>query len=80
MQTEPNIRLTAAELSKLWAAYQNDTLAKSVLQYYVAIVEDNDIKAIVQHGLELAQSHIERLLSCLTMQIILYRLDLLIMM
>ncbi len=56
-----NIKLTAAEISQIWGAYQNATISKCFFQYFSSIVEDQDIKALVQHGLELSESHIEQL-------------------
>ncbi|WP_163538239.1 DUF3231 family protein [Gracilibacillus sp. YIM 98692] len=56
-----NVKLTAAELSQIWGTYQYDTLSKCLLQYFSATVEDPNIKDIVQHGLELSQSHIAKL-------------------
>ncbi|MEN1970301.1 DUF3231 family protein [Lentibacillus sp. N15] len=63
METDNNIRLTAAELSELWGSYQNDTLSICVFRYFLSHVEDTQTRQLVQHALELSQSHISRLVQ-----------------
>jgi hypothetical protein len=54
-------KLTSAELSQIWASYQNDTLAKCVLSYFLNHVEDTEIRPVLEHGLQLFQTHIQKL-------------------
>ncbi len=61
MGKEENIRLTAAELSQLWTAYQNDTGSICLLTHLLNTVEDSDIRPIVEHALQLSKSYIEKL-------------------
>ncbi|HET7577725.1 MAG TPA: DUF3231 family protein [Bacillales bacterium] len=68
MENEHHVRLTAAELSQLWSAYQNDTMLTRVLQYFQNVVEDPDIQAVIEHGLNLSQSHIEKLAAFFNME------------
>ncbi|MFD1361849.1 DUF3231 family protein [Lentibacillus salinarum] len=56
-----NQSLTSAEITQLWAAYMNDCALECQLQYFWAKVEDEDVKTVVQQGLELAQSHIPKI-------------------
>ncbi|WP_010531183.1 DUF3231 family protein [Lentibacillus jeotgali] len=58
MEPIHNASLTSAEISQLWASYQNDTLAICVMKHFLQIVEDPDIAAILEESLELSQSHI----------------------
>ncbi|WP_257347055.1 DUF3231 family protein [Pseudalkalibacillus decolorationis] len=61
MEVHHNATLSAAEISQIWGAYQNDTLTKCVFQYFIEIVEDEDVRTIVQHVLELTEAHIDQL-------------------
>lgn len=61
MQSEHHIKLTAAEVSQLWAAYQSDTMVRCVLRYFLAKVEDEAIRQVIDYALALSQSHIEKL-------------------
>ncbi|WP_408009953.1 DUF3231 family protein [Pseudalkalibacillus sp. A8] len=56
-----NIRLTSAELSQLWASYQNDSGSICVLKHMLETVEDEDIRPLLTHSLQLAQLHIQKL-------------------
>ncbi|TFJ93270.1 DUF3231 family protein [Lentibacillus salicampi] len=53
--------LTSAEITQLWAAYMQDCALMCQLQYFLVKTEDNEIKQLVQHGLDLPQSHIPTL-------------------
>jgi hypothetical protein len=61
METEHHAQLTSAEISQIWASYQNDTLATCVLQYFLETVEDTEIGSVIQYGLELTNAHIQQL-------------------
>lgn len=61
MQTNHNTRMTSAEISNLWGSYQNDTLAVCVLRYFLTHVQDSDIRSLVEHALEISQSHVRKL-------------------
>ncbi|CDQ40001.1 MULTISPECIES: DUF3231 family protein [Virgibacillus] len=66
MENEKNIRLTSAELSQLWASYQNDTGSICVLKHFLKNVEDADVRPILEHALELSQTHIQKLTAIFT--------------
>lgn len=50
--------LTAAEVSALWLQYLGDSMAICVYKYFLNIVENNEIKPILEFALQLAESHI----------------------
>ncbi len=52
------IKLTSAELSYLWATYLSDSMAICVFKYFLEHIEDEDIKALVVHALELSEEHV----------------------
>lgn len=58
METNHPTKLTAAELSQIWSAYQNDTMSICVLRYFSQVVEDPAIGTILQQALETAEGHI----------------------
>ncbi|UOR13112.1 DUF3231 family protein [Halobacillus amylolyticus] len=61
MEIHHNTRLTSAEISQIWGSYQNDTLTVCVLRYFLAHVEDDDIRRLLQYNLEVAESHVHKL-------------------
>ncbi|MBS4219012.1 DUF3231 family protein [Bacillus sp. FJAT-49711] len=54
-----NIQLTAAEMSYLWSSYIGDSMAVCVFKYFLEHIEDDEIKTVVSHALELSQQHVE---------------------
>lgn len=60
------IRLTAPEMSQLWAQYMNDSASICMLTYFLEKVEDTEIKPIITHALELSQAHIQKVSAILT--------------
>lgn len=63
MTEHANVNLTASEISQLWAAYQNDSLAICVLNYFLQHCEDADIRAILEKALQTSQEHVKHLRS-----------------
>lgn len=53
--------LTSAELSALWLQYMGDSMAVCVYKYFLEIVEDKEIKPILEYALQLAESHISQI-------------------
>ncbi|OXT18230.1 hypothetical protein B9K06_06910 [Bacillus sp. OG2] len=51
------IRLTASETGGLWANYIADSMFTCVYKYYLACVEDSEIKAVLAHALDLSEQH-----------------------
>lgn len=54
-----HIRLTSSEVGGLWANYMADSMFVCVYQYYLAKVEDAEIKKVLEHALDLAQQHVQ---------------------
>ncbi len=58
-ETEQNIRLTSAELANLWASYMNSSLKKHFVKYFLARVEDTEIRSILEYALQIAENHLQ---------------------
>ncbi|UOQ92198.1 DUF3231 family protein [Halobacillus shinanisalinarum] len=59
-------RLTATEISQIWAQYMNDSGSICMLTYFLEKAEDAEIKPVIAHALEISQSHIQKVTSILT--------------
>jgi hypothetical protein len=57
--------LTAAEVSALWLQYLGDSMAICVYKYFLNIVENTEIKPILEFALQLAESHITKIIEFL---------------
>ena len=57
--------LTAAEVSALWLQYMGDSMAICVYKYYLNIVENKEIKRILENALQLAESHVTKIIEFL---------------
>ncbi|MBT2706151.1 DUF3231 family protein [Bacillus sp. ISL-35] len=64
-KTKPD-KLTAAEVSALWLQYMGDSMAICVYKYFNNIVENKEIKPILEFALELAGSHIKKITEFLS--------------
>lgn len=53
--------LTAAEVSALWLQYLGDSMAICVYKYFLNIVEDKEIKVILEFALQLSESHVTKI-------------------
>ncbi|MFZ7942922.1 DUF3231 family protein [Neobacillus sp. 19] len=53
--------LTAAEVSALWLQYTGDSMAICVYKYFLNIVENNEIKPILEFALQLAEGHLTKI-------------------
>ncbi len=54
--SKDHLKLTSAEIGKLWATYIGNTLGKCVISYYLNHTEDSDIKNVLQQALKLSES------------------------
>ncbi|GAE34759.1 DUF3231 family protein [Halalkalibacter akibai] len=52
------IRLTSAEISTLWTAYMNNSMASCVLSYFVEKAEDQEIKSVLEFALSVAKKNV----------------------
>ncbi|WP_246041641.1 DUF3231 family protein [Robertmurraya kyonggiensis] len=50
--------LTASEISGLWLQYLGDSMAICVYKYFLQIVEDEEIKPILETSLQLSENHV----------------------
>lgn len=54
-----HIRLTASEIGSLWSNFMSGSMLVCVYKYYLSIVEDSDIKRILEHALDLSHQQVE---------------------
>ncbi|WP_121614260.1 DUF3231 family protein [Mesobacillus foraminis] len=54
-----HVKLTSAELSYLWNTYLADSMSICMFKYFLEHVEDDEIKTLVTHVLDLSQQHVE---------------------
>jgi Protein of unknown function (DUF3231) len=59
-------RMSSSELANLWSQYQNDSLSRCMLRYFIKTVQDKDISKVLQYALELSESHLEKIKEFLT--------------
>lgn len=57
-RTAKTSTLTAAEVSALWLQYLGDSMAICVYKYFLNIVENKEIKPILESAIQLAESHV----------------------
>lgn len=60
-KTTKKNKLTSAEVSALWLQYSGDSMAICVYKYFLKIVENKEIKPIIEMGLKLAEDHITKI-------------------
>lgn len=58
--TKNNVMLNSAEIGNLWTFYMSDSMSICFLKDCLTHVEDNQIRAILEVGLELAQAHVQK--------------------
>ncbi|WP_188206991.1 DUF3231 family protein [Alkalibacillus aidingensis] len=56
-----NIQLTASEMASLWNQYLFDTMSICFFKYALEHIEDEEIRGLYHHALEIAESHIKKL-------------------
>lgn len=54
-------KLTSSELAMLWSIYIENTLSRCMLNYFIAIVEDEDIKTIIKFANDLTNKNIQQI-------------------
>ncbi|WP_161568342.1 DUF3231 family protein [Anaerobacillus alkaliphilus] len=54
MREEKNVRLTSSEISVVWSSFQNNSFSICILKYFLANVDDPDIKSVVQFALDIS--------------------------
>lgn len=63
MSNVGQVRLTSAEIAQLWAQYMNDSGSICMLSFFLEKAEDEEIKPIIDHALNLSRGHIDKLTS-----------------
>lgn len=63
MNNGGQVRLTSSEMAQLWAQYMNDSGSICMLTFFLEKAEDEDIKPIIDHALNVSKSHIDKLTS-----------------
>ncbi|MDQ0242918.1 hypothetical protein J2S09_000454 [Bacillus fengqiuensis] len=58
MEDKTKIRLTSAEMSSLWSQYMSDTASICVMSYFLAKVEDEEVRPIVEYALNSSKGSI----------------------
>jgi hypothetical protein len=53
-----HIRLTSSEIAGLWGNYMADSMFVGMFKYFVAKVEDAEIKTVLEHALDISVQHI----------------------
>ncbi|WHY69492.1 DUF3231 family protein [Neobacillus sp. SuZ13] len=61
MEADSYEQLTSTEITALWTSYINDTAIACQFKYFLTIVEDEEIKALVKHAFEIAQGNLKTL-------------------
>ncbi|MBU3574127.1 DUF3231 family protein [Priestia aryabhattai] len=61
MRTEHNVKLSASEVAQLWSSYMNSSMCHCLFTYFSKVVEDTQIKSILEMGLELTEEHLQKL-------------------
>jgi hypothetical protein len=54
-----NAELTTSEIASLWGSYLNDSMAVCVIEYFLAKVEDAEIRSVLVYALHLSRKHIQ---------------------
>jgi hypothetical protein len=56
-QTEHHIMLTSAEIANIWTNYMSDTAAICTLNFFLAHVEDKEIRSVIEFALQISEAH-----------------------
>lgn len=59
VKTDPNERLTSSELANLWSLYMASSLRNCIIEYYLKIVENPEIRQLLEYGQKLAQQQLK---------------------
>ncbi|MBM7603927.1 spore coat protein CotF [Metabacillus crassostreae] len=59
MSEKNNMRLTSSEIAVVWSTYQNNSFSICILKYFLANVDDHEIKSVLQFALEVSSKNLE---------------------
>jgi spore coat protein CotF len=61
MKTKHNeVALTSSELANLWVSYLNDTMAICGIKYFLANIQDEQIRSVLEYALKISQRHVQK--------------------
>ncbi|MGG1401594.1 DUF3231 family protein [Bacillus salipaludis] len=60
---EHNPKLVSSEIANLWDSYMADSLNVCMMKYFIATVEDEETKNILQHSKQLSEGHLVTITS-----------------
>jgi hypothetical protein len=63
METDHQPKLTSAEISSLWTTFQTSTMIICGVKYFLATVDDEDIRKLLQYVLSFTQKKFKQLLT-----------------
>lgn len=61
MEIEHDVKLTSAEIASLWGQYMADTMLLCVNRYMLNIVENRDIKSVIEYSIQLGEQHVNNI-------------------
>lgn len=56
-----NIPLVSSEVTGIWNAYMNDSMALCILRHFISTVEDSDVRPVLDYALKLSSGHLQEL-------------------
>jgi hypothetical protein len=60
---DKHINLTSAEISQLWSTYMGDSSQICILNHFINIVEDADIKTLLEDASNSCKRHVMKIKS-----------------
>lgn len=59
MQDKTKLNLVSSEIAGLWNVYMNDTMILCAIKYFINRLEDEEIRPILQHAIDISNGHIQ---------------------
>ncbi|MCZ8518600.1 MULTISPECIES: DUF3231 family protein [Paenibacillus] len=53
------IGLSATEIAALWSTYISDSISVQFSTYFLSIIEDEEVKPLIEHSLSISQTHLK---------------------
>ncbi|WP_261134412.1 DUF3231 family protein [Bacillus sp. Marseille-Q3570] len=54
------IPLTASEIASVWTGYMQDSMSKCVMSYFLTIIDDQEIRPVIQLAYDISSDHLEK--------------------
>jgi hypothetical protein len=55
--------LSSSEIANLWGSYMNDSMSVCVIKYFLHIVQDVEVKSVLEYALSLSEKHINQVIE-----------------